>query len=74
MLRIQDGGYVEITIEGPKPTANAGGHRFIFPRAFRDPNSPTPMRNIGSDNSSRALMLYCMPDDAGVFYEKEDIA
>lgn len=74
MLRIRDGGYVSVVVEGTKTTARDGGHRFTFPRAFRDPNSPTPLRNIGSDNSARALVLYCMPDENGDFYTKESIS
>jgi len=66
-------GYKGLRIAGSKLTANQGGLNLWFKRAFRDPDQPVRLVDIGVDASKYVLTMRCQPDASGVIYTENNV-
>jgi hypothetical protein len=76
MLRVADNATAanqRLRITGTKITAANGAKTIMFPRCFRDPNSPTRNVDIGVEASKRSIVLRANADGSGNYYTLANI-
>lgn len=66
-------GYKGLRIAGTKATANQGGLNLWFKRAFRDPDLPVRLVDIGVDAAKYTLTMRCQPDGSGIIYTENSV-
>lgn len=67
-------GYKGLRIAGTKATANQGGVNLWFRQAFRDPDLPVRLIDIGVDAAKYTLTMRCQPNSSGVIFTEHSVS